>query len=371
MLSLTTKQFGKMAKIIYDRDELPGTILTLVGESGIGKTESTLQLVADMEGYEAPRVINVAHLNIEDMGMPSPNNGDRFIDFKLSNIFEVKGNDKVLIILDELNRPNNDAVMNFLMGAVCERRLFGHKLPDNIRFMATMNPDTPEYTETQDIFSDIAARRRFNLVELRFDPDPFLSYSRSIGIDQGLQSFLTLNTSQILVSGQVNCPRMWHRFDNDVLKVKDWAPEDENDMKLLSSLYMDSATVVLWLAHWKGSLEQYVQPDDILNNWAKTSIIIDKQVKDDRLDLTEASMRALSDHIRTLSELTTDQAEALNNFIIVIPRPQAYTFIEGIVPDSNPMEDEPEYAVAKDVIRSFYKDQRIVDLVRETIDTGD
>lgn len=363
MLSVNVPELKELGKLIYDRKEVPGTVLTIVGESGIGKTESVLQFVNDLDGYEEPRVMNVAHLNLEDMGMPV-SNGDDFTHFKFAETFKVEGDKNVLIVLDELNRPNNDSVINFLMGAVCERRLFGKKLSDKIRFMATMNPNTDKYIETQDIFGDIASRRRFNLVELRFDKDTFFDYSRSVGLNPDLLDFLIQNNDQVLVSGEINCPRQWHRFDSDVLQQREWGKEDAQELKIASSLYMDSATCALWLKAWEGSLEKFVSPEEILNEFDnKAGPRLTDHIQNKRMDMIEASCNALTPYVQAMPSITPDQIKSLNSFLKLIPRPSAYVTLEKLVPPSNPSLTEPEYPVVTDIVRGLYEDDEMVDLI--------
>lgn len=364
MLSVNVEQLKTIAKLIYDRDDVPGTVLTVVGESGIGKTESVLQFVKDLPNYEEPRVINVAHLNIEDMGMPSLTNGDNYIKFRFAEIFKVSDpNKKIIFVLDELNRPNNESVINFLMGAICERRLFGVKIPDNIRFMATLNPCTENYTETQDIFADIASRRRFNLVELRFDKDKFIEYSRYISINPDLIDFLLQNPTQILVQGKINCPRQWHRFNNDILNRKKWTADDKEEMKIASSLYMDSATCALWISFWEGSLEKFVQPEEILNDFDKAKPKLINHINEKRIDMIEASSSSLFDYVKNMDDITDDQLGFLMDYILLIPKPQAYVIIQQLIPGNDPSSDELEYPMINKVIKKVYETDEMNKLI--------
>jgi len=330
MLTTTIADFKKLALTIYNKKDVPETILTVVGESGIGKTAACLQFVEELKGYEVkPRVINVAHLNIEDMGMPS-NNEEEYIQFKMSELFKVK-DENVLILLDELNRPNNEAVINFLMGAVNERRLFGIPISDKVRFMATMNPNNEHYPETQDIFADIAAERRFNQIELRYDHDQFLQYSKRQKMHDDLMSFLTQNPEQVLVPGKLNCPRQWHRFDKDILKARRWKKTDGKELKMASSLYMDNPTNQLWLKHWEGSLERFVRAVEILKDFSKVQSIVQDQLARNKIDLISATADDLRATVHSKSSLMKGQLDNIKDFLLIIPKAIAFTVIEDMV----------------------------------------
>lgn len=353
MLSVNIQELMSLATTIYDRPDLPATVLTVSGESGIGKTEASLQFISKLPDYEPPRVINVAHLNIEDLGMPTNGNPD-FVDFKLSRIFEVQ--DKlVLILLDELNRPNNDTVINFLMGAVAERRLFGKPLSDKVRFMATLNPNNENYPETRDIFSDLAARRRFNQIELRFDQDQFMRYSAEQNMHSTLHSFLVQNPEHSLISGKINCPRQWHRFNKDILSSQEYQADDIKDLKIASSLYMDPATLSVWLKYWEGSLESFIRASDILKDLESVIATIHTQLSKNKIDLLAASCNDLRNNISNRSKITTEQFANLSRFLLMIPKSMAFTVIEDLV----------QNAKCKDIIKRYlFSDAGLMDLIK-------
>jgi len=335
MLTTTINEFKQLAHTIYNKEALPTTILTAVGESGIGKTDVCLQFIKELKGYEEePRVINVAHLNIEDMGMPAPNGEDEYIRFKLSRLFKVDDKN-VIILLDELNRPNNESVMNFLMGAINERRLFGNPISDKIRFMATMNPNNEHYPETQDIFADIAVRRRFNLIEIRYDYDQFMDYSRSVELDDNLIAFLTQNPEQVLIPGKVNCPRQWHRFHRDILGVKEYEKEERQEMKVASSLYMDNASTIIWLKHWEGILEKFVRATDILRDLSKVIDTLNDQLSRNKIDMLSATCDDIRNHLRKKTSLSNYQLDNLKDFLILIPKSLAFVVIEDLIQNSS------------------------------------
>ncbi len=334
MLTTTISEFKQLAHTIYNKEELPTTILTAVGESGIGKTDVCLQFIKELDGYEAtPRVINVAHLNIEDMGMPAPNGDEDFIRFKLSQLFKV-GNENVIVLLDELNRPNNESVMNFLMGAINERRLFGNPISDRIRFMATMNPNNEHYPETQDIFADIAVRRRFNPIELRYDYDQFMDYSRSVELDDGLIAFLTQNPEQVLIPGKVNCPRQWHRFHRDILDVKKYEKDERSAMKVASSLYMDNASTIMWLKHWEGILEKFVRATEILKDFPIVLDTLNDQLSRNKMDMLSATCDDIRNHLRKRKTLSADKLDHLKDFLLIVPKSLAFVVIEDLIQNS-------------------------------------
>jgi len=205
-----------LATLIYSSSDVPKTVLIIEGESGIGKTQLTFELMKRLPDYEEPVVLSVPHLNLEDIGRTTMS-GDGFLTFIFNETFAPAApGKKKMIVFDEWNRYDNDSVGNFLMAITNERRIAGVKIHDSIRFMATQNPSSPDYSGTRPC-TDLAETRRLNPVHMIFSPDRFLQYAKDTFTSE-LSVFLTQHPESTLIPGKLNCPRQWERFDKDVLR---------------------------------------------------------------------------------------------------------------------------------------------------------
>lgn len=297
----------------------------ICGESGIGKTSICAQAAARC-GMEFV-VLPVSQLNPEDLGLLTNDPSSTYAKFQLSTVFDVKpGSKGKLVALDELNRPASDTVMNFVMGMVCERMLYGMPLDPRIIFVATLNPTgTGEYPETRDIFADLALRRRFNTVTLGFDPMAFLEYGRSVGMDSRLLEFLTQFPAEILVSGEKNCPRLWEMFSTDVLGrgAREWGADRVGEMRVVSSMYMTASTASKWVKFWQDLLESFVSGDDILEFSTKTKRRLAEMVEHARMDMIDASTRDLLTLLRRRETINTKELNGVMSYIRILPSQQA------------------------------------------------
>jgi hypothetical protein len=329
-MKVTHKTLMEMGRIIYGKPNST-TILTVEGESGIGKTAFAHQLAKALPEYEdQARILPVAQLNMEDLGLPQNSDDKPFTDFKISELFHTT--DKhVLMVLDELNRPSNDTVFNSVMSVVNERRLFGQPISDKIHFIATLNPNNSAYADTQPIFDDLAGLRRFNIVELKFDHDEFIKYVEGKKFDPTLISFIKQFPDNVVTRDSINCPRQWERFNNDVLKVREWKVEDKTLMTYMASLYMDTPTLSLWTKHWQGELEKFIPAKDIVTHYGKVRKNILKYVKEERMDVLQASADDVRMYMIELAEPKAKEIDNFAKFMLDLPVAMAFVVLEEVV----------------------------------------
>ena len=334
--TVSPKELSSLISLIYDKKGLAKSILGVEGHSGIGKTEICMASVKSMENFSECRVLNVAHLNTEDLGIPRIT--DEYVEFKFTKtIFQPPVNGgRVLVILDEFNRPPNDNVLNTLMGVTNERRLMGEPIPEWLSFIGTLNPKGSDYPQTMDLFRDLAMRRRIQSVELRFDVVECLDYFESQKVDETLMSFLRANPDQILLPGKINCPRNWMKFEEDILHGRKWGktPAEIKGMIKAASCFMDEATLPLFNNFWRGNLEKPVKAKDIMDNWKNSKSKIETQMKENKVDLLQATAGELRSVLKTKTSLTESQKSNLKGFMLTIHKALFYTIAEDLVQNS-------------------------------------
>jgi hypothetical protein len=353
-VAVNIKQLESDMSTIYDKPERSETFMAIMGESGIGKTELTMQACRRMKHFSEVRVLNGAHANIEDFGIP--NTDSEWVEFKMSALFKPPEKPGfVMLMIDELNRVQNETISNFFMGMINERRLFGQPVPEYIQFIGTFNPSNDYYPETQDILADLAMKRRVMPVELRFDVDLFLGYAENIlKFNPDLHTFLRQNHESILVPGKINCPRNWAKFNKDIMAVKNWTVEDGRELTRLSGMYMDNPTLVLWMQYFKGSLEKFVTAMEIIEKWPKVLKRIDDQLKRNKTILLATSGNDLKELLKKKEFKPTKKSlDYIKEFLLIVPKATAFTVIEDVVQNGSNNK----------INEFFYRDKEIMTLI--------
>jgi len=208
---------------IQDKGKTPVAI-EVVGESGIGKTSSILQLANETN-------LNFVKLNlaqIEELGdlvgFPirqfEVTNGketkyvdENVIDDARQSGFKPTGNNRMsycppewiagkeeggILLLDDWNRAD----MRFIqavMELVDRQQYISWSLPKNWHIILTSNPDTDDYIVNS---IDAAQKTRFISVDLRFDVECWASWAEENHIDSRCINFLLMHPE--LVSKKVN-----------------------------------------------------------------------------------------------------------------------------------------------------------------------
>jgi len=174
----------------------------LRGQHGIGKT-TILKTWGAANGYDVIVLLGSQMADAGDLiGIPFRNaNG---MEYAIPTKF--KGENKKLLILDELNRSPKDVRDSFFSLALeGEIPQTGYKLPEGSRVAATMNPDN-EYYQVDTL--DPALLDRFHRFELVINPREWLVWASGKNINAVLLEFLNKNQSLIT---QMGC-RAWYEL---------------------------------------------------------------------------------------------------------------------------------------------------------------
>lgn len=219
---MTTKEIKKLIDYIIDNNKtltelnLPKTVLSLVGEHGIGKT-SIVQQVALQRNADYVRV-NFAQIeelgdligyNIKEVKLCHPEGGEWLwineklieqylkLGYKLCGIPEnrmsyaipewipTNPEKETIILFDDYTRAD-PRIIQALMSVMENGGYISWKLPKNCHIIITRNPDNGEYL-VNDL--DAAQRTRFIEVECNFDKDSWAEWAITQGIRSEFISF--------------------------------------------------------------------------------------------------------------------------------------------------------------------------------------
>ena len=225
-----------------------GRVPNIVGLQGIGKTELVREYALE-NGFEFAEV-TCSLLQEGDLAMPFLIDGNmcysvNSIIMELAEKCNTSGNWGILL-LDELNRAGEKA-QSELMNLVLQRRVVNYKLPDCIRIVVAMNPNSTmkgyENTTYSVFDSDSAIMGRVLTLNMKPSIGEWLEYGRRLKengetmVHPLISSFLSRNSSLFVtkeIEGSVNnTPRGWSII-SDVLYS--WDSLKKSNSSLLLNL---------------------------------------------------------------------------------------------------------------------------------------
>jgi hypothetical protein len=278
--------------------------------------------------YEEPVVLSVPHLNLEDIGRTTLS-AEGFLTFVFNETFAPAApGKKKMIVFDEWNRYDNDSVGNFLMAITNERRIAGVKIHDSIRFMATQNPSSQDYSGTRPC-TDLAETRRLNPVHMIFSPDRFLQYAQGAFTPE-LSVFLTQHPESALIPGKLNCPRQWERFDKDVLQRVNIGQMERGTLRLAATCYMEAATVRLFMDFIDKRTEKMVTFKDLSKDPDKAAKRLTALMAANRQDLIMATAQDIKTGLATTDKPTPQQMEGFKIFCLTVQKSVAYAVMRDL-----------------------------------------
>jgi hypothetical protein len=174
----------------------------IVGTSGVGKTSMCKQVASEMgfDGYRILRPSLVADvgdlIGLPDFEVIVGENGksEKRTSFAAPDWLPKTG-EKVLIIIDEINRTQKDIVMAMFDLIEAEKPKIGnYVLPEGSMVVATLNPPTDNYTVLD--FKDSAFTSRLCFIKVMPDLKVFLDWGKQedangeANLGQTMQDFL-------------------------------------------------------------------------------------------------------------------------------------------------------------------------------------
>lgn len=191
----------------------------LVGERGIGKTESLKQVAAELGwGYMAIYASSLEGPDFMGLVVKDLEAGvTRYLAPEFlptehavkKSLFPEKG----LLVLEEFNRAEVQTI-HTLYPLLQERRINTHKIVEGWKIAVAMNPDTAAYTTNA---IDVAALDRILLINVEPSVEEYTDYCISTErYDRDVLEYLNVHKEMLLVKdvegqGKAPCPRAWSR----------------------------------------------------------------------------------------------------------------------------------------------------------------
>lgn len=151
-------------------------VLCFVGESGIGKTQVVQRFAKDIGATY--KVISVANYSLTGFGVPSISKETGSLQYNIAEDIPLQG--PAIFHIDEINHGGKH-VMAMLHSLVEERKMFEHRLGDDVLIVLSMNPAVGAHLALQGSkFENMTSfRRRISFFEVIASADDFLAHART------------------------------------------------------------------------------------------------------------------------------------------------------------------------------------------------
>ena len=297
-----------------------GIVPLIIGHKGTGKTQISYALGKEL-GYD--RVYNFRLALCSDAGDITglPNfivvDGEERTSFRPPEYLPRKG-EKVLIVLDEINRVQNRQILNAIFQMVEKDRKIGtYEFPADTAIIALANPATAEYSGTLD-FRDEAFKSRFCHIFYSPTNEEYLSYINSKGnFHKSVTTFLSNVENHDFIHGKkdmmsIDYMNPDHRAWQYVSDFMGQNPDEELVLEVVTGL-VGTVAATRFYDH----LQNNKQKNPITLQDVLTNNNLEAQVKDrlDHPELLDQTMIALKAEVNNRSTnnqtFTPDEIEGM------------------------------------------------------------
>lgn len=178
--------------------------LMLRGPAGVGKT-TAVKAFAKKIGVKCYEY-RAAYSEPGDLKGLCDRNGDDMIFLRPEDFPKINEEDSILFF-DEVNRASTSVMNCILQATDGSGRIASHKLPKGCLVVAAINPDDNSYSVNA---MDFAMRNRFNIVDIEYDHNSLLTYSKKNSWHHNVVMFLEVDKNIISPDakddGQNNAP---------------------------------------------------------------------------------------------------------------------------------------------------------------------
>lgn len=189
------------------------------GPAGVGKSEivqqwcraNTLRFIDLRAAYlESPDLIGYPTVETID--------GRQVTKHNVPEFWPHPGESPGVLFIDEVNRGTN-AVMNCFMQLLTDKRIHNYEFPQNWMIVAAINPENGEYEVNT---MDAALKSRFELFEVNYDRESFVTYMKDSAWDERIVMFVesgswTYTTPEEVAKNpqaKYVSPRNWSKVNN-------------------------------------------------------------------------------------------------------------------------------------------------------------
>lgn len=302
--------------------------LAMYGHRGVGKTQSVQQIANQLSEELASELkgkkVRVQRMELHFMERPDFC-GLMYVDedgrsrIATPDIFPTDPEDYVILFLDEFNRVTDQGVRSGLLNFIEDGEINGIKLSPKCMIVLAGNPpeDTSSQVQYEVIEQDPAILDRLCQVFIRFDPNQFLEYMKSLHKDHPMVAFLANNLDFVDGDGVKTSPRT---FESVILETKEWntLPDRLRQMILEGHLGVKAGSFVhSWFE--KNDAPKFDQircGEAQAFEWVKTNL----HRMDAINNLNRAMVAYLSEKHKAKAQLSPDDKRNLNEYFDIISR---------------------------------------------------
>ena len=379
-LGLTTcsiRNAKSIVKLCFECGDVP----VLISEAGVGKSQAARQIAKEINHNVIFKFL--AHCEPEDIGgIPYPDSDGSSYKFLCEEEIQkmILSGEPTVLVMDEWNRGEKQ-VMNAAFTMMEDRMYGSHKLPDNTKIMACMNPSEGAYL-VNEAEKDPAFRRRLCFIAVRPDITSFMEYARNEGKFHPLVIGFLQHCPDMLMdtksreAGKIYAsPASWEKISRTMYVVEKnhpniWDIETTLRMKVAGHIGTGLADEFFT---WGKNNFKLVKPEDVLNNYGK--------VRDRVLAMTDTSdgkaldsdlLSILYKGVATLLINTepppSKVAPNLGLFAVDLPNDMSGAFLQSISQLAKEL-DKLKYLVSLN--GALNKDSNYVTALTETWDSRD
>ncbi len=348
IMQCSLKEAKKVAKLCFDCGHVP----VFIAEAGVGKTQAARQIAEELKWNPVFKFL--AHMESEDLGgIPYPDAEGKTYRFLCEETIRdiILSEQPTLLILDEWNRGEK-SVMNAAF-TLMEDRMFGsHRLPDQVKIMACMNPSEGSYL-VNEAEKDPAFRRRLCFIGVRTDPAIWLEYATGPGKFHSLvtgyiqASQISLTDINARESGKIYAnPASWEKVSQTLQCLEKASHElwdNETTLRFKLGGHIGSGMAEQFL-QWAKENSTLINPEEILQNYKKVRSRIMQLVKKGRNDALSEVAESVSLALIT-QEMDPDKiSKNLGAFSQDLPEDMAMSFFQKLAKHAQTLS-KPEYFV--------------------------
>lgn len=341
--TVTPRILERMINVIGDQN----LVLTIMGQSGIGKTAIPRQIAARRG---VPYVqIHMPTAAPESFQLPSlPKDGSPFFDQKIPRTFQtllayaeaeahlhpggrVPVARKAILSIEELNRAPDKSTTRSAFVMIGDRMIGDVRIPDAIQIVATMNPSGQGFS-VNEYEKDPAMRRRTMLVYLAAEYSDFMAYAEGNDFHDEVIGYLRAHVSHFYdetaaKAGKVfACPATWEAVSRTCYALA--TAKESLSGAVAHAAYagiIGTGTTQTFIEYIKDRTTT-VAPDDVLYRYGQVRDRVQGLLKEEnaRLDRVTDLVKSLAVRVVTLPEVDRDPRKFVDNLAL---------FLSDIPPD--------------------------------------
>lgn len=237
-----------------------------------------------------------------------------------------------VLFLDEVNRAHKD-ILQAIFELIYDKKLNGVSLPEGCVIIAASNPANGDYMVMD--FSDPAFQDR--MVHLIYEPtkEDFYSYADSKNWNKSVIAFYKENPQHMrqrdMAEINLDFVKPSHRSIEAHCALEDIKGLD-TDLKYEILTGMIGNAAVIALMAWEKSQDKVPDIEEVLNNYEKHRPLLEKMVKNEKLD----QLGVLKDNMLDFSrrpgqQLNEVHASSLEKLAILLPNELSYGLMLTLV----------------------------------------